>query len=77
MGELRRAQQQFNSYMAALGAETVARSGLVRQLRNMLTQQACPPPWADPLHSLLRSLQHLVLVERVPACSGPLCISRS
>lgn len=40
MSELRRSQQQYNAYVAALGAETVARSGLIRLLRNMLSQQA-------------------------------------
>ena len=43
VSELRRSQQQYNFYVAALGAETVARSGLVRQLRNLLSQQASPP----------------------------------
>ena len=39
MSELRRSQQQHNSYIAVLGAESVARSGVIRLLRNMLSQQ--------------------------------------
>ncbi len=60
MSELRRSQQQYNSYVAALGAETVARSGLLRQLRNMLTQQASPLHEMPPLQSLLLLMLHLL-----------------
>ena len=59
MSELRRGQQQYNSYIAALGAETVARSGLVRQLRNLLTQQASPPPGSHVI--LLPLILHLTM----------------
>ena len=40
MGDLQRSQQQHNTYIAALGAEAVARSGVTRLLRNLLSQQA-------------------------------------
>ncbi|CAK0785770.1 hypothetical protein CVIRNUC_008981 [Coccomyxa viridis] len=37
--DLQRSQQQHNTYIAALGAEAVARSGVTRLLRNLLSQQ--------------------------------------
>ncbi len=39
VSELMCSQQQHNSYIAVLGAESVARSGVIRLLRNMLSQQ--------------------------------------
>lgn len=39
VSELRRSQLQYNSYIVVLGAESVARSGVIRLLRNMLSQQ--------------------------------------
>jgi hypothetical protein len=39
VSELRRSQQQHSSYIAVLGAESVAHSTVIRLLRNMLSQQ--------------------------------------
>lgn len=77
MSELRRSQQQYNSYVAALGAETVALSGLIRQLRNMLTQQASPlHGWLPAVHCMLDMVnKSSYLFHCAPTCVTltPLC----
>ena len=63
VSELRRSQQQYNSYVAALGAETVDRSGLVRQLRDMLTQQVSPLPETTPCSCCMLLMLHLSVLQ--------------